>query len=79
MSDQKNHQTFSAADPVTAAFELTPLIRAHADETERARRLAAPVVNALRSARLFAMGLPASLGGIEMPIASALKVIEQIA
>jgi len=83
MSDQENHQTPSAStasvDPVAAALELTPLIRAHADETERDRRLAAPVVNALRSARLFAMGLPASLGGSETPIAAVLHTIEQIA
>src|SRR5690242_12728974 len=67
------------AGPVAAARELTSLIRAFADETERGRRLAAPVVNALRSARLFAMGLPASLGGSETPIASALTAIEQVA
>ncbi len=83
MSDQENHQTPSAStasvDPVAAALELTPLIRAHADETERGRRLAAPVVNALRSARLFAMGLPASLGGSETPIETVLHTIEQIA
>jgi alkylation response protein AidB-like acyl-CoA dehydrogenase len=83
MSDQESHQTASAStasvDPVAAAIELTPLIRGHADETERGRRLAAPVVNALRSARLFAMGLPDSLGGSETPMASALKAIEQIA
>ena len=83
MSDQENHQTPSAStasvDPVAAALELTPLIRAHADETERGRRLAAPVVNALRFARLFAMGLPASLGGSETPIAAVLHTIEQIA
>lgn len=67
------------ADPVAAARELTPLIRAYADETERGRRLAAPVVDALRSARLFAMGLPASLGGSETPMANALQAIEQVA
>jgi indole-3-acetate monooxygenase len=64
---------------LVAAHELTPLIRAYADETERGRRLAAPVVDALRSARLFAMGLPASIGGSETPIATALQVIEQVA
>ena len=67
------------ADPVAAAHELTPLIRAYADETERGRRLASPVVDALRSARLFAMGLPASLGGNESPMATALQAIEQVA
>jgi indole-3-acetate monooxygenase len=83
MNDQENHPTpiagTASADPVAAALELTPLIRSHADETERGRRLAAPVVNALRSARLFAMGLPASLGGIETPVGTVLRAIEQIA
>ena len=83
MSDQESHQTASAGtasvDPVAAAMELTPLIRSHADETERGRRLAPPVVNALRSARLFAMGLPTSLGGIETPARTVLRAIEQIA
>jgi indole-3-acetate monooxygenase len=83
MSEQKHGRTSSPAntslDLVTSAKELTPLIRAHADETERARRLAAPVVEALRSARLFTMGLPASLGGTETPLPNALRAIEQIA
>ena len=74
-----NVNTRVLADPVAAARELTPLIRAYADATERGRRLAAPVVAALRSARLFAMGLPASLGGSETPMAAALQAIEQVA
>jgi alkylation response protein AidB-like acyl-CoA dehydrogenase len=83
MNEQKNRRTSSSGiasvDPVVSAKELTPLIRAHADETERGRRLAAPVVDALRSARLFTMGLPASLGGTETPVPTALRTIEQIA
>ena len=49
-------------DAVAAARELLPLIREHADETERARKLAAPVVEAIRAAGLFSMGVPANLG-----------------
>lgn len=83
MNEQKNGRTSSPGianvDPVASARELTPLIRAHADETERGRRLAAPVVDALRSVRLFTMGLPASLGGTETPIPTALRTIEQVA
>jgi alkylation response protein AidB-like acyl-CoA dehydrogenase len=83
MNEQKNRRTSSpgiaSVDPVVSAKELTPLIRAYADETERGRRLAAPVVDALRSARLFTMGLPASLGGTETPVPTALRTIEQIA
>jgi indole-3-acetate monooxygenase len=83
MNEQKNGRISSSGiasvDPVVSAQQLTPLIRAYADETERGRRLAAPVVDALRSARLFTMGLPASLGGTETPILTALRTIEQIA
>jgi len=83
MSAQEEGQTAATspgfADPIAAARELSPLIRSYADESERGRRLAGPVVNALRSAGLFAMGLPASLGGAEVALASALRVIEEIA
>ena len=83
MNEQGNKQTSSpsiaSVDPVVRAKELTVLIRANADETERGRRLAAPVVDALRSASLFTMGLPASLGGTETPIPTSLRTIEQIA
>ena len=83
VSEQRSKQTSSpsiaSVDPVVSAKELTALIRAHADETERGRRLAAPVVDALRSASLFTMGLPASLGGTETPTPAALCTIEQIA
>jgi alkylation response protein AidB-like acyl-CoA dehydrogenase len=83
VSEHRSKQTLSpsiaSVDPVVTAKELTALIRAHADETEGGRRLAAPVVDALRSASLFTMGLPASLGGTETPIPAALRTIEQIA
>jgi len=67
-----------AGDPVAAAQQLTPLIRTHADETERERRLAAPVVDALRAAGLLSLGLPATLGGPETPVTPALRAIEEI-
>ena len=45
------------------ARSLAPLIRAHADENERKRRLATPVVDALHDAGLFRMLQPPSVGG----------------
>ncbi len=65
-------------DPTAAARDLLPLIRAHADETERGRKLAAPVLDALRSSGLFSMGVPAALGGREIPIAKVLRAVEEI-
>ncbi|HLX36624.1 MAG TPA: acyl-CoA dehydrogenase family protein [Candidatus Binataceae bacterium] len=65
-------------DPVAAARELQPLIRAHADESERGRRLAATAVDALRDSGIFMMGLSAAMGGQEVPTAQALRAIEEI-
>jgi len=65
-------------DAVAAARSLQPMIRTHADETERGRRLAAPVVDALRSGGLFSMGLASAMGGLETPIGLALRAIEEI-
>ncbi|MBV8772880.1 MAG: acyl-CoA dehydrogenase family protein [Deltaproteobacteria bacterium] len=65
-------------NPLASAKQLIDLIRANADETERGRRLAQPVVDALRSAGLFTMGLPASLGGTETTLLEAVRAIEQI-
>src|SRR5215469_7013624 len=65
-------------DPVEAARRLQPLVRAHAEETERGRRLATAVVEALRSSGLFAMGLSSAMGGHETPISQAIRAIEEI-
>jgi len=82
MGELENLHTVDAssahADPVAAARQLLPLIRAHADETERGRKLAAPVVEVLRSSGLFAMGVPAALGGLETPIVQVLRAVEEI-
>jgi alkylation response protein AidB-like acyl-CoA dehydrogenase len=67
------------ADVLAAARRLAPLIRAHADETERGRKLAPAVVHALRECGLFAMGLPAVLGGLETPIGTVLQTVEELA
>jgi alkylation response protein AidB-like acyl-CoA dehydrogenase len=56
------------SDPLARARQLIPLVRAFADESERERRLARPVVDAVRAAGLFAMGLPRSLGGLETSV-----------
>ncbi|MDX6644729.1 MAG: indole-3-acetate monooxygenase, partial [Miltoncostaeaceae bacterium] len=49
-----------------AVAEIGPIIREHASEAETGRRLAAPVMEALRGAGLFRMFLPRSLGGLEV-------------
>jgi len=65
------------SDPIARARQLISLVRTYADESERARRLAALVVDALRAQGLFAMGLPRSLGGLETSVGTAMRAIEE--
>jgi len=67
------------AELVGRARALAPLIRAHADESERERKLATPVVDALHDAGLFRMMLPESLGGSGLNAAEAAPILEEVA
>jgi alkylation response protein AidB-like acyl-CoA dehydrogenase len=62
-----------------AVRRLEPLIRAHADETERQRRLSSPVVTALAEAGIFRMYTPRALGGGEVDPLTFFRVVEAIA
>jgi alkylation response protein AidB-like acyl-CoA dehydrogenase len=64
---------------VAAAAALAPLIRAHADENERGRRLCAPVVDALHDADLFRLGIPEYFGGGGLDLVQAMPVLEEVA
>jgi alkylation response protein AidB-like acyl-CoA dehydrogenase len=52
-----------AHSTLAAVHGLTPLIAQHADEAERERRLARPVVDALINAGVFRLLVPPALGG----------------
>jgi alkylation response protein AidB-like acyl-CoA dehydrogenase len=70
----------AAADSlVLGARALEPLIRQHAETTERERRLARPVLDAMRDAGLFRMFTPRSLGGLEMDPVTVAHVTEEVA
>ena len=58
---------------------LEPLIRQHADEAERNRRLSLPVVRALTEAGLFRMCVPLALGGLEVAPLTFYRVVEEVA
>jgi alkylation response protein AidB-like acyl-CoA dehydrogenase len=58
--------------------EITPTIRAHAEEAERERRLATPVVDALRDKGLFDLWRPAAHGGYEVDPVTGMRVVEAV-
>src|SRR5262245_35643528 len=64
---------------IEAVRHLAPVIRAHKDEAERARRLSTPVVEALTHAGLMRMLTPRSLGGLEVDPLTCARVIEEVA
>jgi indole-3-acetate monooxygenase len=61
---------------VEAAEALGPIIRAHADEAERERRLSKEVVDALSEAGLLRLCVPTSLGGLEADPVTIARVTE---
>jgi alkylation response protein AidB-like acyl-CoA dehydrogenase len=62
-----------------AARRIAPVIREHADEAERERRLSPPVLAALHDTGLLRMCTPQSLGGLEVDPLTRALVIEEIA
>jgi indole-3-acetate monooxygenase len=64
---------------VAKARELGPLIREHAPEAERERRLSRPVIDALNHSGITRMLLPKSLGGLGTDPVTMLRVVEEIA
>jgi indole-3-acetate monooxygenase len=63
---------------IEAARRITPVIRKHADEAERERRLSPAVLAALHDAGLLRMCTPRSLGGLEVDPLTRALVIEEI-
>ncbi len=63
---------------IEAARHIAPVIREHADEAERERRLSPPVLAALQDTGLLRMCTPRSLGGLEVDPITRARVIEEI-
>jgi alkylation response protein AidB-like acyl-CoA dehydrogenase len=63
---------------LAAAREIAPIVRAHSEEAERARRLSQPVLKALRETGLLRMATPRSLGGLETDPVTRALVAEEI-
>jgi alkylation response protein AidB-like acyl-CoA dehydrogenase len=64
---------------LTAAHQLAPHVAARSDEIEAARRIPADLVQELARAGLFRMWIPETYGGLELPPAVFLEIIEAIA
>ena len=64
---------------LNAVRTLEPLIREHADEAERNRRLSQSVVTALAEAGFFRLYTPRTLGGFEVDPLTFGRVMEEIA
>ena len=58
---------------------MAPQIRAAADEIERARRLPASIVAALKAAGVFGMAMPRVWGGPELDAMTQFRVLEALA
>ena len=63
---------------IARASDVVEVIEAHADESERARRLAPPVVDALTDAGLMNMCVPAAYGGSEVDPVSLVTIVSMV-
>ncbi len=68
-----------STDALAAARKLLPLISQAREVTESQRRIAEPIVEAIRASRLARIGLPVSLHGLALPLPEALPIYECLA
>jgi alkylation response protein AidB-like acyl-CoA dehydrogenase len=61
------------------ATALQPIVIGYQDETERERRIPPPLVDQLRAAGFYRMVVPEKLGGLEVNLATFLRVAELMA
>jgi alkylation response protein AidB-like acyl-CoA dehydrogenase len=63
---------------IAVARDVGSIVAKHVDTTERNRRLAPPVIDALRAAGLFRLFTPRVLGGLEIDPVTFARVVEEV-
>jgi alkylation response protein AidB-like acyl-CoA dehydrogenase len=71
--------TTNSAGLLERTRALTPLIEAEADRSEELGTMSTAVVDALTEAGIFAILVPAALGGLEADMVTTLEVFEELA
>lgn len=66
-------------DPLAAVVALGPQIAESAAESERGRRISSSLLQAMRNAGLFRMGLPHEVGGSATDLPTMLAAFEEVA
>ncbi|NBH10014.1 acyl-CoA dehydrogenase family protein [Amycolatopsis sp. SID8362] len=68
----------ATTDAVTAAREIAPELSARAVEAEELKTLPRDLVERARAAGLFRLATPRALGGLELPPAEVVEVVEEL-
>jgi alkylation response protein AidB-like acyl-CoA dehydrogenase len=66
--------TDEAQQLISSARALRPLLEEHAAESEQQRKLAEPVIEAIRGAGIFELMVPRKHGGLELDLDTFLEV-----
>ncbi len=68
----------SVSSLLDAVHQIEPVIRAHAEEAERERRLPDATAKAMRECGLYRLWRPKAFGGLELDPMTAFQVIEEV-
>ena len=68
----------SVSSLLDAVHQIEPVIRAHAEDAERERRLPDAVADAMRACGLYRLWRPRAFGGLEVDPMTAFEVVEEV-